>query len=72
MGVQHFTFPRDPCWLSAPMVISMIFSIRFPALLLENREARRIVQDLEDRVSNLTFDLETVRNVTISQLYDLI
>lgn len=38
------------------------------ALLLENREARRIVQELEDRVSNLTFDLETVRNYLMSLL----
>uniref|UniRef100_H2YQ93 Myosin tail domain-containing protein n=1 Tax=Ciona savignyi TaxID=51511 RepID=H2YQ93_CIOSA len=29
------------------------------SLLLENKEARMIVQDLEDRVSNLTADLET-------------
>ncbi|XP_077968423.1 uncharacterized protein LOC120326295 isoform X1 [Styela clava] len=29
------------------------------SLLLENKEARRIVQELEDRVSNLTIDVET-------------
>ena len=35
----------------------------FTALLLENKEARMIVHDLEDRVTNLTADLENVSHL---------